>query len=408
MDHIENGAWRLWVSFVSTCLVAALVLYRVDQDWHEFLLRRREFFRVGDPDIPGGLQFVHSVVCENLTKGLRNRDALKEYFETHLFPSENGQIFVTAVHARDTAKLKAAIATCKSTCIQLEQATFKSLSAEKNNLAKQPTVSIYCSCLTSRKKRLHNVDVLSTNSCLCCSKTVKAMPYLRNILNVQNEKAVELKEEILSDSWPESKMANSGFVTFEKSTQAAADAPQVLLSNDVADIALKTALDPRDVIWKNVTMDDSAIQRRTFFASIFIKIISVFVFIPLLVLCNSFGDIEKMSKLPGLGFLSSLDPDSTLYVFIKTQLPPLLQSLIVEYLPDIFRLVAIHGERVKSQSVAETSIIARCFGFQLVNVYFTLLGSTLAKTLEQLLREPGCAFQLLGIYVSATIRFIPK
>jgi hypothetical protein len=234
------------------------------------------------------------------------------------------------------------------------------------------------------------------------------MPYLRNILNVQNEKAVELKEEILSDSWPESKMANSGFVTFEKSTQAAADAPQVLLSNDVADIALKTALDPRDVIWKNVTMDDSAIQRRTFFASIFIKIISVFVFIPLLVLCNSFGDIEKMSKLPGLGFLSSLDPDSTLYVFIKTQLPPLLQSLIVEYLPDIFRLVAIHGERVKSQSVAETSIIARCFGFQLVNVYFTLLGSTLAKTLEQLLREPGCAFQLLGIYVSATIRFIPK
>jgi len=47
------------------------------------------------------------------------------------------------------------------------------------------------------------------------------------------------------------------------------------------------------------------------------------------------------------------------------------------------------------------SVLDRGFGFQLINIYFTLLGSSLSSTIQDVLNEPGCLFQLLGSSVPA-------
>lgn len=135
--------------------------------------------------------------------------------------------------------------------------------------------------------------------------------------------------------------------------------------------------------------------------SVVVKFFAIFLLIPLLVFCNIFGDLERLSNFPGLSFLSLIPPESLLYVFITTQAPPLLQSALMDTFPDVFQFISLRIERVKLQSAVQKSILDRGFGYQIVNIYLTLLGSTLAKTLQQLLAEPTCIFQLLGNAVPA-------
>jgi hypothetical protein len=74
---------------------------------------------------------------------------------------------------------------------------------------------------------------------------------------------------------------------------------------------------------------------------------------------NLFGDIERLSKLPWMKWLQTIDPNSFTYVFITTQVPPLLQAMIVGSLPAIFQAVAIRAEGVKLLSEVERSVIDR-------------------------------------------------
>ena len=83
----------------------------------------------------------------------------------------------------------------------------------------------------------------------------------------------------------------------------------------------------------------------------------------------------------------------------------MLQALVMLSLPFIFAAVAVGVEGVKQQSVVEWSVLARSFSFQLVNIYFTLIGSSIASTIQKIINEPGCIFQLLGGSVPAVAGF---
>ena len=414
MDHVENGTWRLWVCFLSTCGLTALVIALVDRDWRMYIIRRRDFFRLGDSDFPGGHQKDFTVTAEFLPPELCSEDALKDYFEKYLFPGVDGKVFSVALHRKQTGPLKEAIARCESTCMSLERVGDSLLKQNARNLRsvektngvtwqarlREPTLRLSFLCLPWRAKTVHEYDVVTSNPMMCCSKTVKAIPYWRRLLSAQNKEAVAIRERIMGSD--KVKMtSNSAFVTFESNRQIATDASQVLLSNDVAELQLSPALDPRDVLWENACMKVSDINTRISFTSFAIKIFAVFIFIPLLVFCNVFGDLESLSKVPGLQFLRLIPPSSFAYIFITTQVPPLLQALLLDTMPDLLQFVSTSIERVKLRSVAQQSILDRGFAFQLVNIYFTLLGSTLAKTLQQLVAEPTCIFQLLGNTVPA-------
>jgi len=262
-----------------------------------------------------------------------------------------------------------------------------------------------------------------------CWKTIFAVPYLEEDLRKVNVEIAALQKIILEHSENvESKAlrqleqsekpstesligddktmtdlnsevkSSSGYVTF--ATKAVRGyAVQVLLSNNENSVEVFPATDPRAIIWANCTLNLTESSHRHTIVSVAVTAFALLVFIPLLVFCNVFGDIERLSKIiPGL---DSLEPGSFAYDFITGQLPVLLQSLLIGLLPAILTAVATNIERLKLLTMVDRSVVDRGFGLQLVNIYFTLLGKSLASTIADIASEPGCIFTLLGASVPA-------
>jgi hypothetical protein len=62
----------------------------------------------------------------------------------------------------------------------------------------------------------------------------------------------------------------------------------------------------------------------------------------------------------------------------------------------LFTLLNESYERSKSHSEVENSVLGRYYGFQLIQIYVTLLTGSLADRLKQLAQQPGCIFVFLG------------
>jgi hypothetical protein len=257
--------------------------------------------------------------------------------------------------------------------------------------------------------------VVKENSCW---KTVVAVPYLEEELKKANAEISALQKSIFERnerieakasqkleeneiSWVESLSgdehgdktndegefkSSSGYVTFTtKSIRGSA--VQVLLSNQETPIEVFAATDPRAILWANCTLNLTESRYRHSFVTVVVWVCAIFVFIPLLVFCNVFGDIEQLSKIiPGL---ESLEPGSFAYDFITGQLPILLQAALIASLPVIFTAVATYVERMKLLIMVDRSVVDRGFGYQLVNIYFTLIGNSLASTMKDIVNEPG-------------------
>jgi hypothetical protein len=258
--------------------------------------------------------------------------------------------------------------------------------------------------------------VVKENSCW---KTVVAVPYLEEELKKANAEISALQKSIFERnerieaeasqkleeneiSWVESLSgdkhgdktnddegeikSSSGYVTFTtKSIRGSA--VQVLLSNQETPIEVFAATDPRAILWANCTLNLTESRYRHSFVTVVVWVCAIFVFIPLLVFCNVFGDIEQLSKIiPGL---ESLEPGSFAYDFITGQLPILLQAALIASLPVIFTAVATYVERMKLLTMVDRSVVDRGFGYQLVNIYFTLIGNSLASTMNDIVNEPG-------------------
>jgi hypothetical protein len=213
--------------------------------------------------------------------------------------------------------------------------------------------------------------------------------WTESVTDDEDEDLTNLKSEVKS---------SSGYVTF--ATKAVRGyAVQVLLSNNENSVEVFPATDPRAIIWENCTLNLTESSHRHTIVSVAVTAFALLVFIPLLVFCNVFGDIERLSKIiPGL---DSLEPGSFAYDFITGQLPVLLQSLLIGLLPAILTAVATSIERLKLLTMVDRSVVDRGFGLQLVNIYFTLLGKSLASTIADIASEPGCIFTLLGASVPA-------
>jgi len=324
MDHVENGTWRLWVSFLSSCLQTILVLHLVEKDWKTHIRRRRDFFKGdGDPDIPGGQQFEYTVTVDHLPKPLRSDSALKQRFEEKLFPGAHGKVFSSIVHLEGMEILREIIAKSEDTHIRLERAIHRSemkkKAAEKRGLLyRDPTLTFCCTlCRQCRGRLVDHSSVVASSNILCCCKTVREVDHWHWVLEQQNMEAIATKELILRGSREKehafllqkrrrrsiverarclpalhvfSRDGNAkskcAFVTFQISRQTALDASSGLLSNDPLDMEVQQASDPRDVIWGNVMVDIKSVKRRIYIVSIFVRIFAIFCLIPMLVWAN--------------------------------------------------------------------------------------------------------------------------
>ena len=423
MGAVHNGSPRLWASVASTFLLTLGTLKLMDDDWDTFVRLRIRFMGRGDVDIPGGRQQSHSVRVESLPRHLRTDFALAKYFddlklEVHsasvnvLLSNELQKSMQTAEWTRE--RLEAALqhrsllckrsqeaadgrahgdlSTTKSStrCCRLLQTEDKSATSTRS-LELEPKMTIH-SCCPGHQPCEND----STIDSRCCTTTYLAVPYFARALDAQNIRFLAAQDAVLvakaeledkaradlSARWRngEEIMSSSGYVTFT-SKRSRSDAMQVCLSHERCRAEVFEAPDPRSVIFENSTINEGDMRLRAFVVSIVIKVFALFIFIPLLVFCNVFGDLERLSKVPGLSFVGDLEPGSFAYDFITGQVPAIMQSIVLALLPPIFQIVSLRVERLKTLSDVEASVLDRGFGYQLVNIYFTLLGNSLASTM---------------------------
>jgi hypothetical protein len=197
--------------------------------------------------------------------------------------------------------------------------------------------------------------------------------------------------------------SSTGYVTF-KTKQARADAAQVLLTDRSFRLVVRPAPDPRDLIWENAAVTRTETMTRGLLASSAVWLFGIFMFTLVLSFLQGLSNLNEVDNLPGLKWLkryTSADDDeyteqSTLYVFLTTQLPVLLQVGLMALLPVLFTAVNQFYERSKSYSEVQSSVLNRYYGFQLIQIYVTLLTGSLADRLKQLVQQPGCVFVFLG------------
>ena len=197
--------------------------------------------------------------------------------------------------------------------------------------------------------------------------------------------------------------SSSAYVTF-KSKVAVTDCRQVLLGKEAFKINVHTAPDPRDLIWENASVTETEGNTRNFVVSIVLGVFGPILFIAALTFLAGLKNLSSIDQLDGLKWLqryTSTDDDkysetSIEYVFVTEQLPVLLQVGLVALLPVILTAITHLYERAKSQSEVQRRVLSRYFGFQLVQIYATLVSGSLTSTLNAVLQEPTCIFFFLG------------
>lgn len=197
--------------------------------------------------------------------------------------------------------------------------------------------------------------------------------------------------------------SSSAYVTF-KSKEAAADCRQVVLGREAFKLTVHTAPDPRDLIWENAPVTEKEGLVRNAVVNIVLGVFGPLFFIAALTFLAGLKNLSNIDQLAGLRWLqryTSSDDDrftetSIEYVFLTEQLPVLLQVGLVALLPVIFTAITYLYERAKSQSEVQRRVLSRYFGYQLVQIYATLVSGTLTSTLNAVIKEPSCIFFFLG------------
>ena len=337
------------------------------EEWELYVKCKLDYLTKGDPDVP--VQSLYTIRVEKLPARLRNDEALSAYFE-RFFP---GNVFSACVQLKKTKKLETTVARCEDAALEFEIAS----STDDNK-----TSTFYCLCCPACKKEALEdfCEEEGQKPGLPFSRTVQSLPYSKHDFE-KKKKEVELAQSriMLTSYVAETRfepgndacISSVGFVTFNRKASTI-QAAQVMMGNTANETAICEASDLRDLIWANVAEDLGVLEHRNAIVSFIVKVFAVVAFIPLLVACN----VVRLT--PGVPFV------------IAGGLPPILQATIVGSLPTIFTAIATGVEKVKLHSQAQRSTLDRSFGYQLVNIYFTLIGSSLASTLGDIAKEPSC------------------
>jgi len=338
MDNVPQHSGLLYYSVASTYLLVIGVMLGIDCECRRFVAARSKFMTAGDVDVPGKLQMMYTCLVEGIPTHLRSETALFKYFE-ELFP---GQVLSTVVHLNlNDTKLEKSIAAAKNTRARLSSALavreymrneFAAKGGKDSQSVIGPTETILSPiwCQGSAERAADARDTRDGSAIVIDStvvhKTVVACPYYErrleeaNMFIAETQAALKLEAEAEESVSKQSstRYSSSGVVAFKSKTTATV-ATQVLLCNKDSTLRVFPAPDPRDIVWENSTVNIDAAKRRADFVSFIIKLVGVFVFIPILVFCNAFGDIDELAKVPGLGGLGDLKPDSSLREFITGQ-----------------------------------------------------------------------------------------
>lgn len=365
MGNVPQASNLLWVCCFMHIALMYVTLRFLAGELTRHAQDRLCFLLAGDRDVPR--QALFSAQFENLPVKLSQPDSIKAFLERLV----GDDIYEARVAERVPPKLRALKSQIDEFSDKIEAANIGLLVSQNEG---EPEHTIWCS--KSPIDDSGEIDIRSNR----CKKTVRTIPfYRRELTSKQGEYNRESTAMVENPSY-----AHTAFVTFRSQKSVA-----ILTSCNVGNhmnLICTSAPDPRNVLWANICISTGRIDTKVTLTNIVVFAVAIFVFIPLLVFCNIFGNIEELSKvIPGLDTLS---PTSFAYTFITTQVPPLLQTIIVSLLPPFFMWLGGSVETRKLKSSVERSVLSRSFAFQIVNIYFTLLGNSLATTVVSIVQNP--------------------
>ncbi|KZT53055.1 DUF221-domain-containing protein [Calocera cornea HHB12733] len=135
------------------------------------------------------------------------------------------------------------------------------------------------------------------------------------------------------------------------------------------------APNPKDIIWKNLTLDRATRARLRVWGFVILTIVCFFYTIPLLAI-SALANLAALTNLPGLEFLDKWQQASNLtFSIVSGVLPPAVSGLFGYFLPIIMRrLTKYSGTITRSQTDAQ--VIARYYAFLVISQFlvFSLIG----------------------------------
>ncbi|KAF9922536.1 hypothetical protein FBU30_007339, partial [Linnemannia zychae] len=229
------------------------------------------------------------------------------------------------------------------------------------------------------------------------SEKVMAIDHLIKKYNKLDRKVGELRDGSLRY-----KSTSYGFVTFKHHLSAQLCA-QAKIDSRPQGLNVRLAMEPRDVIWSNLT----ASFRNRFTRSVIVNL-SIWVII-----------IFWIFPTSGFLLLTSLQALSQKFKFLQpiVDASPLIQSLLQNVLPIVFVTIFLalapviileisKQELPVSHSILEGNVFRRYYHFLIFNVLFVfMIGTVILKSIISLIREPTNIFSLLATNLPAGSTF---
>ncbi|KAK3821124.1 MAG: hypothetical protein J3Q66DRAFT_279930, partial [Benniella sp.] len=215
---------------------------------------------------------------------------------------------------------------------------------------------------------------------------VDSIDYLMKKYNRLDRKVAELR-----DGSPRFKPTSFGFVTFKHHLSAQLCA-QARVDSRPQGMSVQLAMEPRDVLWSNLTSSFRNRFSRTVIVNLSIWLVTIFWIFP----------------TSAFLFLTSLKALSEKFEFLQPILDtsPLLQSLLQNVLPIVFVSIflalapVIILELPVSYSALEEKVFRRYYHFLIFNVLFVfMIGRTIITSIIQLIQEPTNVFTMLAKFL---------
>jgi hypothetical protein len=174
------------------------------------------------------------------------------------------------------------------------------------------------------------------------------------------------------------KTSSTAFVTL-KSRVAKCSIQQMFLSHTHYSMVVKSAPNPKDCIWDNISIPSRQISIRRAIADGTLIVGAVFWSL-VVGFIAAISNLESISKeLPWLNNYRN----TLAYEFLNDYLAVALLLVLLSLLPIIFDLIARSYEGLKLESEIQNSIMTRYFYYQLANVFVSVGLGSIASSIHQ-------------------------
>jgi hypothetical protein len=178
-----------------------------------------------------------------------------------------------------------------------------------------------------------------------------------------------------------------------KTFTASTIAIQSMHSSKPGAMDVKTAPEPRDILWQNIYVTKGAKKTRSYLAETVIILLISFYVVPVALISLLVSESALVSISPRL---AQLDQASPFFSSAIALAQPICLVIIQQLLPPLFMQIA-KAEGTLSFSEAQMNTFSRYFMFQVLNVFLvTAIAGSIFDTIAIIIENPEAAFEMLG------------